>query len=79
MNIYQETEYFEHHMRQLGWEKVKHCKECKHWDTEDGTFPDIDGNEWHQCEIWRDKTNFSDDCVTPQWHYCGWSGRKDTE
>ena len=32
MDIIQETEYFEHKMKQLGWEKVTRCKDCKHWD-----------------------------------------------
>lgn len=34
MDIIQETEYFEHKMRQLGWEKVTHCKDCKHFELD---------------------------------------------
>ena len=31
MDIIQETEYFEHKMRQLGWEKVTRCKDCQYY------------------------------------------------
>lgn len=54
MNIYQETEYFEHHIRQLGWEKVTRCKDCKHFELDhfdmwDGV-PIITGHEI--CKKW---------------------------
>lgn len=74
MNIYQETEYFEHHIRQLGWEKVIHCRECKYWYGK-ATAKD---DETHICGILVDG-NF-DDTHTEANYYCG-SGkrRKETE
>lgn len=74
MNIYQETEYFEHHIRQLGWEKVIHCRECKYWYGKATANDD----ETDVCEVLL-SGNF-DDTHTEANYYCG-SGkrRKETE
>lgn len=75
MNIYQETEYFEHHMHQLGWEKVTHCKDCKyfeldHFDLWDGV-PIITGHE--MCTKWAGGSKTSAN------GYCFMAERKETE
>ena len=28
---------------------VIRCKDCKHWNRNDGMFKDFDGREWHHC------------------------------
>jgi hypothetical protein len=28
---------------------VIRCKDCKHWDRNDGMFKDFDGRQWHHC------------------------------
>lgn len=77
MNIYQETEYFEHHMRQLGWEKVTHCKDCKyfeldHWDkVYSVTTPIITAHEI--CKKWAGGSKTSAN------GYCFMAERKETE
>ena len=66
MDIIQETEYFEHKMKQLGWEKVTRCKDCKyfelnHWDKVD-SVPIITAHEI--CKKWGDgcKTSLEGFC-----------------
>lgn len=59
--------------------KVTRCEDCIYWDKKDGTFPDIDGNEWHNCKCWQEKTQTRDSCTTPAWHYCGWADENDED
>ena len=70
------TEKFGNIPRQTMIAKLIRCKNCELWDIEDGTFPDIDDREWHQCKAWKEKMQ-SDDCTTPAWHFCGWGEEKD--
>ena len=30
--------------------EIIRCKDCKYWQTDDGTFPDFDGRPWHECK-----------------------------
>ena len=68
MNIYQETEYFEHHIRQLGWEKVTHCRECKYFTRDTITGVTIPGTEY--CIFTMNNRIEEDD-------FCSWAVRKE--
>ena len=43
--------------------EITYCWTCRHWQRNDGTFPDFDEKEWHKCELFN--------MVMPQYHYCG--------
>ena len=57
------------------------CKDCKRWKRNDGTFPDFDGKEWHECDALYEYRNMhtSERPVTPAWFYCGYAERKETK
>lgn len=74
MDIIQETEYFETKMRQLGWEKVIHCRECKYWYGK-ATAKD---DETDMCEILL-SGNFDDPCTEAKYHCGSGKRRKETE
>lgn len=59
-------------------EEVTRCKDCKFWNRHDGTFPDFDGKEWHECKQLYPFTSASgDSAITPSWFYCGYAMRKE--
>ena len=74
MNIYQETEYFEHKMRQLGWEKVIHCRECKYWYGKATANDD----ETNVCEVLLGG-NFDDPRTKAKYHCGSGKRREETE
>ena len=54
------------------------CKDCKHWDREDGTFPDFDGKEWHACKCLNCFNAASGETpCTPAGFYCANGERKE--
>lgn len=55
------------------------CKDCKKWKRTDGTFPDLDGTEWHKCEA-LEQYRHAETCdtpLTPAWFYCGYAKRRE--
>lgn len=56
----------------MDYVKVTRCEDCIYWDKKDG-------NEWHNCKCWQEKTQNRDDCITPAWHYCGWADDDEEE
>lgn len=59
-------------------DRLIRCKDCKHWMTEDRTFPDFDGKEWHRCKKLRTFTDEDGDTpMTLEWHYCRMAERKE--
>lgn len=57
------------------------CRDCKKWKRNDGTLPDFDGKEWHECEALDEYRNIytSENPITPSWFYCGYAERKEEE
>ena len=45
----QQAEWEQVKLRQLGYEKVVHCRDCQHWETGHDGFPDLEGKEDHEC------------------------------
>ena len=75
-----ESEVFIGWIRKQGHELIR-CKDCKYWQTDDGTFPDFDGRPWHECKcLYMFRAPDGEPARTTADFWCGYGERrKDNE
>ena len=53
------------------------CKDCKYWQTDDGTFPDFDGRPWHECKcLYMFRAPDGEPARTTADFWCGYGERR---
>lgn len=56
------------------------CRECKYWQTDDGTFPDFDGRPWHECKcLYMFRAPDGEPARTTADFWCGYGERRKEE